>query len=200
MINWKYEKAHVIQQRTLLLCGFFFLLFLCLIIRLFYLQVIQGDTYLLLADKNRVAIRPLLPRRGNIYDRNGIKIAENKKIFRAIFTREKIKNYKESLRNFYRLIPISKENQERIENEIKSKRAFMPVILKNNLSYEEISLISLNAPDLKGIHIEESLTRIYGMEEKTAHVLGYLSKPSEDDINKNDAFSLLDSVANSLCL
>lgn len=191
MINWKYEKAQIIQQRTFLLCILFFILFLCLIIRLFYLQVIQGDTYLLLADKNRVAIRPLLPRRGNIYDRNGIKIAENKKIFRAIFTREKIKNYKESLLNFYKLIPTSKENQDRIENEIKTKRAFIPVILKNNLSYEEIALISLNAPDLKGIHIEESLTRVYGMEEKTAHVLGYLAKPSEDNLDKNDTFSSL---------
>ena len=191
MIAWKYEKAQVILHRLVALACIFFLIFVILVLRLCYLQIFQGEKFKLLADKNRISVRATLPIRGTIYDRNGIKLAENKKNFRAIFIREGIKNYKKVLDKFSLLVSLSTEERSHIEKELKKMRPFMPVMLKDNLSYQEIAALSLNAPDLPGIQLEEGLTRVYPFAENTAHVLGYLSIPSEDDLKENELLSTL---------
>ena len=81
---WKYEKDRVFIKRLIVLLLVFFLLIIVLITRVFYLQILQGDRYRLLADKNRTSVRLTLPSRGNIFDRNGVKLAENKKNFQAV--------------------------------------------------------------------------------------------------------------------
>ncbi|MBO7244333.1 MAG: hypothetical protein J6V53_03515 [Alphaproteobacteria bacterium] len=82
---WKYEKDRIFIKRLLTLAGIFFLLILVLISRVFYLQILQGDRYRFLADKNRTSIRLTLPSRGNIFDRNGVKIAELGKGGKVVF-------------------------------------------------------------------------------------------------------------------
>ena len=191
MIAWKYEKAQVILHRLCVLACIFVLVFIVLVIRLFYLQIFQGEKFKLLAEKNRISVRATLPIRGTIYDRYGVKLAENKKNFRAIFTREGIKNYPKILDNFSALVSLSAEERAHIDKELKSKRPFMPVVLKDNLSYHEMATLSLNAPDLPGVQLEEGLTRIYPFAQDTAHVLGYLSIPSEEDLQENELLSTL---------
>jgi cell division protein FtsI/penicillin-binding protein 2 len=44
---------------------------LCLLSRLYYLQIIQGKHFKLLSDKNRIHSHFLLPSRGRILDKNG---------------------------------------------------------------------------------------------------------------------------------
>ena len=72
MSVWKYEKNHTIQKRLVCLSSLFLLFIFVLLIRLFYLQILQGDKFLLLAEKNRLSIRLTIPERGRIYDRNGV--------------------------------------------------------------------------------------------------------------------------------
>ena len=80
---WQYEKNHTMTHRMIGLGIICFLLILIIISRLFYLQVLQGEKYFLLAEKNRLSIRLTMPSRGNIYDRNGIQLAENAKTFQV---------------------------------------------------------------------------------------------------------------------
>ena len=112
MSVWKYEKNHKMQTRLLLLAtGFLFIIFV-LLIRLFYLQILQGDKFLLLAEKNRLAVRLTLPERGRIYDRNGVILAENKKVFQAVMVKEQSTDYQKVLDLFSRLVPLSDEEKE----------------------------------------------------------------------------------------
>ena len=56
---------------------FIMLLFLVLVGRMYYLQIVQHDKYKTLSDKNRVTVLPIAPNRGLIYDRNGVLLADN---------------------------------------------------------------------------------------------------------------------------
>jgi len=181
MTVWKYEKAHEIFVRTIVLSAFFVLISLILLGRLFYLQILQGDRFMVLAEKNRTAVRLTMPDRGKIYDRNGVLLADNRKVFQAVLIKEQTQNYKKTLENFKKIVPLDEEEESRILKEAKYKRAFMPVQVKDNLTKEQVILLHLNAPVLEGIQIEETMIRTYPKKDLTAHILGYVSLLNDRD-------------------
>lgn len=185
MIIWRYQKAQSIAHRMIVLAVFFLLISFILIGRLFYLQVFQGEKYQLMAERNRISVRLTLPPRGNIFDRNGVKLAGNRKTFQAIFTKEQTNDVQKTLDSFSKLIPLDAAERTRIEKEISRKRAFMPVRIKEDLTFDEISAIQLNIPDLPGISIEEGFTRFYPEKDTTTHAVGYVSLILEEDVEKD---------------
>ncbi len=192
MSIWKYEKTLVMSRRMVGLGIIFFLLGFVIIARLLYLQVFMGDSYLLLAEKNRLSVRLTMPTRGKIFDRNGVQLAENTKTFQAVIIKEDASDYKKTLNNFLKLISVDEDEKERITNELRHKRAFMPVRLKDNLSLNELALIQLNMPDLQGIQIEEGMMRLYSAGSGNTPVLGYVSLLTEKDVNGDQKNPLLD--------
>lgn len=68
--------------RLVVLGCFFLIAFFGLFLRLFHLQVVQGDHNRQLADYNRIQLRIIHAPRGVIYDRNGKVLAENNPGFR----------------------------------------------------------------------------------------------------------------------
>ncbi len=186
MSVWKYEKTKEIFIRTLMMSAVFAVVSFVLIGRLFYLQILQGERYKEMAEKNRVAEQLGMPERGLIYDKNGEVLAHNKRVFQAILIKEQTKDYKQTLNNFQKLFNLEEEEEERILKLAKSKRAFMPIQIKDNLSEEEVIRIYLNAPVLEGIQIEETNIRAYPQKDLNAHVVGYVSLLNDRDEKEVD--------------
>ena len=65
------KELHNFQIRLAVSAGAVLLVFLVLVVRFFYVQVIQHDYYRTLAENNRSSIVPIIPNRGLILDRNG---------------------------------------------------------------------------------------------------------------------------------
>ncbi len=189
---WRYEKIHILNRRMVVLCIVFILIALILIGRIFYLQVLQGEKYRSLAEKNRISVRLTQPGRGSIFDRNGVRLAENKKTFQAVLIREEAPDYKKTLENFQKLLPLDETEMKRILKTVRYKRAFMPIRVKDNLTFEEMALLQLNAPDLKGIQIEEGMTRYYPLDVNTTHTVGYVSLLTERDLEDDPDSPLLE--------
>ncbi len=192
MSVWKYEKSRVMTLRMLGIAFSFVVIGFIILGRLFYLQVLQGEKYLLLAEKNRISVRMTMPTRGIIYDRNGVKLAENAKTFQAVLIKEQSPDYKVTLENFLKLIPVEEDELDRIEKELRWKRPFMPVRIKDNLTFEQMTLLQLNAPALLGIQIEEGMMRLYPAGEGNTHVVGYVSLLTEKDVDGNTSDPRLD--------
>lgn len=186
MIIWRYKKYQSFVHRMIMLGVIFCCIWIVLIGRLFYLQIFQGEKYQLMAERNRISVRLTMPPRGNIFDRNGIKLAGNRKTFQAILIKEQAKDFKQTLDSFSALIPLDEDERKRIEKEISYKRAFMPVRVKDDLSFEEIATLQLNMPDLPGIFIEEGFARFYPEKEYSAHAVGYVSLIQEKDVQEAD--------------
>ena len=181
-MNRDNDKGKILIGRTLVWVGVQFAMLLLIIVRLYYLQVYQADKFSTMADENRISTRLLVPPRGIIFDRNGVTIASNQQNFQALIVAEQAPNVQETLDAFKKIMPLSEAEEERIKKDLKRNRSFVPIKIRDNLSWEEVSRIQLNAPDLPGIVIDEGLTRYYPFGAGMAHILGYVSSVSDKDV------------------
>ncbi len=153
-----------------------------LAVRMRKLQVEDASEYRLLADENRINIRLIAPARGEIYDRNGKVIARNEQSFRITIVKEDAGDIEQTLYSLSNLIKISQNDAKRVIEEIERSAPFLPVTVKDQLSFEEIARIAANSPILPGVSVEQGLSRVYPLIESYAHVVGYVGPVSDTDL------------------
>lgn len=161
-----------------------------LIGRMYYLQVVESDRYKTLADENRINLRLLAPRRGRIVDRFGVPIADNKQNYRALLISENTRDIEYTLGVLGRIIEISPAERRRVIRDVKRNRSFVPVTIRENLDWEDVSRIEVNAPDLPGIFIDVGQSRSYSYGADTAHVLGYVAAVSPKELTGDPLLEL----------
>ena len=164
----------------------FFFFFLIIVGRLYFLQVYEADKYATMADENRISSRIIVPPRGIIYDRNDVPIANNKQNFQAMIVAEQANDVNETLEKFKKLMPLSEKEETRIRRDLKRYRRFVPIKIKEGLSWEEVSKILLVSAEMPGIIVDDGLSRDYPLEKQMAHVLGYVAAVSEKDLKKDN--------------
>lgn len=184
------DRSKFFSRRAAMLAGGKFFLASALVSRMYYLQVLEADKYRMLADENRISLRLLPPPRGRIIDRFGAAMAVNKQNFRATIVSEQAKDLKKTLDHLSHIITLTIRERKRIKRDIKRKRSFVPVTVKENLSWEGMSRIQVNAPDLPGVLIDEGLTRFYPHQDVAAHILGYVAPVSERDLTGDPLLEL----------
>lgn len=184
-MNRDNDKGKVLINRSFILACLQLLAFFVIIVRLYYLQVFQADKYQTLADENRISTRLLVPPRGVVLDRNGKMLATNRQNFQAMIVAEQAANVQETLDAFKKIMPLTEAEELKIKKELKKNRSFVPIKIKDNLTWEEVAKIQLSIPDLPGIIIDEGLSRYYPYADKVAHLVGYVSSVGVNDI-KND--------------
>ncbi len=180
-MHWDNERHKNFSRRAAMLAGGKALLISALVGRMYFLQVIESKRYKTLADENRVNFRLLAPLRGRIVDRFGVPIADNQQNYRVLLIPEQTENIEKTLLRLGSLIPITKSEKRYIMREISRKRSFVPVTLRENLSWEDVARIEVNSPDLPGIMIDVGQSRFYPYAIDTAHILGYVAAVSEGE-------------------
>ena len=176
-----------LTRRALLLGGFQLAFVGGLAARMRYLQVDQADQFRLLAEENRINIRLLPPARGEIFDRNGITLAQNSPSYRITIVPEDAGDVGQVIAKLSRLIPLAPEDVERALTEMRRSPPFLPVTLADQIGWEDISKVAVNAPALPGITPEVGLTRVYPQQSAFAHVVGYVGPVSDYDLSKMES-------------
>lgn len=179
-MQWNTNQYKLFGRRTALLAGGKFVLLSTLVGRMYYLQVIQGERYKTLAEENRISMRLLPPPRGHILDRFGIALAVNEQNYRVLVTPEQSHNIEETLKNLGLIVKIS-NGENRILRLIKRKRNFVPITVRENLTWDDVAQIEVNSPDLPGVTIDVGQSRYYPDREIAAHVVGYLAPVTENE-------------------
>ncbi|SEK56102.1 penicillin-binding protein 2 [Roseovarius nanhaiticus] len=154
--------------------------------RMRHLQVDQADQFRLLAEENRIKIRLIPPARGQIFDRNGLVVAENVPSYRIMLDREDAGDVEDTIARLGRLIHLDPEELARAREEMRRSRVH-PVTIADRVSWEELSRVAVNAPALPGVRPEVGLSRRYPMDQEYAHVLGYVGPVSDYDLEKIEA-------------
>ncbi|MEM9060607.1 MAG: penicillin-binding protein 2 [Pseudomonadota bacterium] len=152
--------------------------------RMRQLQVVETERYRTLAEENRINMRLIAPARAQLFDRNGEPLAINTRNYRVVMVREQAGDAEEMLERLNRLIDIPDHQQRRVLKEIKGKSAFVPIGVAEHLSWEDFAEINANAPALPGIHPEVGLSRHYPHGEFTAHVVGYVGRVTQRDLDR----------------
>lgn len=157
-----------------------------LALRMRHLQVDQADQFRLLADENRINVRLIPPARGEIYDRNGVILAQNEPSYRITIIPEDAGDVDLVLRKLSHLVYVSEEDIARTKAEIKRSAPFLPVTILNRVTWDDISRVAVNAPSLPGIAPEVGLSRQYPLEDLFAHAVGYVGPVSSRDLENSD--------------
>ncbi|MBP5399186.1 MAG: penicillin-binding protein 2 [Alphaproteobacteria bacterium] len=186
-MNRDNSKGKVLIYRTIAWCVIQLLLFVVIVARLYFLQVFEADKYKTMSDENRISARILVPPRGVVFDRNGYVLAGNKQNFQAMIVAEQATNVQDTLNRFKKIMPLTETEQNRIQRDLKKYRRFVPIKLKDGLSWEDVSRILLATSEMPGVVVDDGLSRNYPFGKQMAHLLGYVAAVSEQDLqNDND--------------
>lgn len=158
--------------------------FLILVMRLWQLQILQGTEYRKLSEANRLRIVSIPAPRGIIYDRNRIPLVKNSPYYYASIIPEEFDKSRVDLLSKVLGIP-REEIVEKINKQGQSP--FVPVRLRQGLSFSEIAYIEARRSDLPGLIVEAEVSREYIFNDVGAHLIGYLGKPSPSQA-KDPAF------------
>ncbi|MEL7183658.1 MAG: penicillin-binding protein 2, partial [Pseudomonadota bacterium] len=153
--------------------------------RMSHLQLEQANEFLLLAEENRIKVRLLAPARGLIFDRNGIELAGNAQIYRVSMIREDADDVDRVITHLRGLVRVDEDRLQRALREMDS-RPHQAVTVADRLTWEELSTIAVNVPALPGVTPEVGLSRVYPMGQDYAHVIGYVGRVSDKDLENED--------------
>lgn len=154
--------------------------------RMYSLQIVDSDQFKELAEANRVNRQLLAPPRGRILDRFGVELAVNHQNLQVLLVPEQAPDIEAALDAVANFVDLSEERRKRIKRDIARKRKFLQVTLAENLTWEQFAQINAHAPTLAGVHADAGAARHYPYADRLAHVVGYVARPSEQDLKDND--------------
>ncbi|MEL7451830.1 MAG: penicillin-binding protein 2 [Pseudomonadota bacterium] len=152
--------------------------------RLFQLQVLEGEKFASLAAENRVKLELAPPPRGRILDRFGTALASHRQAGRITLVREQVGDVSDMLSRIGDLIDLPPERRARILRDVARQPSFVPVVVAAELTYEDFARMNVHAVDLPGVQVEMASTRSYPRGRDFAHVLGYVARASERDLQR----------------
>lgn len=175
------SRYKMFSRRALIIGGGQIALFGLLAGRMYQLQVLESSRYRLLAEENRINVRLLPPPRGRVLDRFGAPMAINRENYRVLLIAERTSDVEATLDALGKLIPLEEHERSRIRRDVRRYRSFVPVAIRENLNWSEVSRIEVNAPDLPGIEIDVGQSREYPLGADASHILGYVAAVSEKE-------------------
>jgi penicillin-binding protein 2 len=186
------QRYRLFTRRAMVFAGGQVLLFGLLAGRLFQLQVADAGRYRMLSDENRINLRLLAPPRGRILDRFGTVLADNRQDYHLVIVAEQAGDIRATLGALADLIGLEEADQRRVLREITHKHSFVPVVVRNNLSWDEMARVQVAVPELPGVSVERGLTRNYPFDPAAAHVVGYVAAVSEQELTGEPLLELPD--------
>ena len=191
---YKYPNIDkLLSRRTFLLGLGKGVLFSTIFFRLAYLQLFKSDQYKVLAEKNRISLRLIPPLRGNILDRNDNVLALNKNSYNVLIEGNKSRSeIEETIEKISRIIYLNDTDINKIYNTFSTKKkSDLPIVIKKNLKWNELSSLNVNLINLPNVFIEKGIRREYPFENIAAHVIGYMADPKKSDIKANPILQMM---------
>jgi len=151
------------------------------------LQIQQHEEYATRSEENRIRLDPIVPARGLVYDRNGVLLADNAPAYRLDIVPERVEDMPQLLAALRERVALSEDELRRFDNARKGSRRFKPIPLKLRLSEEEIARLAVDRHRFPGVEVVPYLTRRYPFGELTAHIVGYVGRIDQDDVDALEA-------------
>ena len=171
----------------IVLCAVIGLLLLGIVVaRLIQLQIVQFEQFAEQAQGNRIRIEAVPPNRGLIFDRKGRVLAENVPTYQLELIPEQVPDIDATLTQLAEFGLIEAEEIPEIVTLSRRGPRFKPVTLRFRMSEEEIANFAIQRPRFPGVDFQPRLVRHYPFGEAIAHIVGYVSAISTQDLNQLD--------------
>ncbi len=170
--------ARISRILAVILC-----VFTVFVLRLWQLQVVEGDAYYRMAKNNRIRTETIPAPRGIIYDRNGIPLVKNVPAFDISVTLDEFPVERENLLASVLSMPL-KELRDKLE--ARRRYPLKPIKVKINASMKEVARVEARRLELPGVHVEVEVSRRYLYGPVASHILGYLGRLRPGQANKQE--------------
>lgn len=181
-----YKEMRVFGARMIVSALVVLLCFGVLVYRYFDLQIRQYEKYRTESDRNRVQLQPIAPKRGLIFDRNGVVLADNAPSYSLTITKEVAGNLDQTLALLKELLAIDDDDVAKFRERLQDRRPYQSVPLRFRLTEEEIAILAINRYRLPGVEVEAEFVRSYPQGPLFAHALGYVGRISEKELKTLD--------------
>jgi len=176
------RELYYFKLRLAIAAGFVLLLFFLLFLRFFYLQVLQHEHYRTLAENNRISIVPIVPNRGLILDRNGALLAHNYSAYTLEITPSNVDNLEALINQLANVVEITPKDLKRFRKLMEESKNVESIPIRTRLNDVEVARFAVNHYRFPSVEIKARLFRHYPLGEMTSHVIGYISRINDDDL------------------
>jgi penicillin-binding protein 2 len=161
-----------------------------LVMRMWYLQVIEGNELRQRSENNSVRLRKIKPMRGLIMDEARRVLVDNQPSFDIVF----IPNRTEDIRTV-----IDKINELYTERSLTlpalsalpgRMKPFVPILLERNIGMEKLAVVETHTLELPGVVTEVTPVRKYMNGEMTAQIIGFTGEVSREELDRDTADNL----------
>ncbi len=183
--NYQLELAGF-RKRVTIAAWMVVVLFLLLLARFFYVQVLEYQRYHTLAENNRITIVPTPPNRGLILDRHGVVMAHNYSAYTLELTPSKTGNLDDTIDSLAKLVEITPAQRKRFAKLMAESRNFETLPLRTRLTDVEVAKLAANRYRFPGVDVKARLFRQYPLGTTASHVLGYIGRINDADLKQLD--------------
>ena len=158
--------------------------FAILLTRFVYLQVVQHDYYHTKAEDNRISIVPIAPNRGNIVDHNGVILARNYSAYTLEIAPRQVTDLEATINALSTIIDIRTSDRNRFRRMLLEVKGADSLPIKTRLSDEEVARFAANRYRFAGVDIKARLFRQYPHGELASHMLGFIGRINDRDVER----------------
>ncbi|MBA4416930.1 MAG: penicillin-binding protein 2 [Syntrophus sp. (in: bacteria)] len=181
VIPWKFKWCRLILIVTMVVLS----------LRLWDLQVMRGGEMRRLSEQNRIRVKKVIAPRGVIFDKSGRVLADTRPSFNLYITPEDIKDFSQTVDGLAKLLNIDRED---ILEKLKMASGFppsFPVKIKPDVTKDELAKVEAHRVYIPGVSIQIEPKRNYPYGKMMAHMLGYVSEISSEElkIKENKSYS-----------
>ncbi|MBW2176520.1 MAG: penicillin-binding protein 2 [Deltaproteobacteria bacterium] len=160
--------------------------FSVLFVRVFYLQIIEGETYRRLSENNSIRLQSVDAPRGLIFDANRSLLVDNRPSFDLGIILKDAKPLEETVDKLagYLDIPATE-----ITTKIKAARgvpSYKPIFIKRDIGRNAMAAVEVHKFDLPGVTINIRPVRHYISSMHASHLIGYLGEINSDELESGD--------------
>jgi penicillin-binding protein 2 len=158
--------------------------FVVLLLRIWFLQIIRGETYRDLSENNRIRLEDIAPTRGIIYDRHGRILVDNRPAFKLAIVRPDVGDLQQTLDKLSRVLEVEQDElEEKVRNAPKGA-PFRPILLNRDMNRDQVAAVETHRFNLPGVMVQIAPRRSYERPSFAAHLIGYLGEIGEAQLQK----------------
>ena len=180
-------ETHHFKVRLSLAFGFAALLSALLLARFAYLQVVRHEDLQTLAEANRISVVPVVPNRGIITDRNGVVLAHNYSAYTLEIQPREIEDIDGLIDRVSTLVEIGPRDRRRFKRLMEESKRVGSLPIRTRLSDEEIARFAAHHYRFPEVEINARLFRQYPQGELLSHVVGYISRINQRELDRLEA-------------
>jgi penicillin-binding protein 2 len=178
------EERRQTERRLVVLRLIALVIFSLFVARLYWMQVVNHETYTEMAMRNRLRRLPIKAPRGRILDRNGVALADSKPSYNIVVSHEDLKGVEEEVKIIGAQLGIDRKWLTRRFEEAKYEPKYLPIVLKEDASPSDVAWIVAHQFEYPELRLEEAPQRRYVYGAFAAHALGFVGEVSRRELEK----------------